>query len=37
MSVHTLNRKISEDWRAILAEIGPQIADEGARCEAGGH
>jgi len=36
MSVHTLNAKISGDWRAILAEIGPVIAEEGARCEAGG-
>lgn len=24
------------DWRAVLAEIGPRIAEEGARCEAAG-
>jgi len=36
MSVNTLNEKISTDWRAILAEIGPAIAKEGTRCEAGG-
>jgi len=36
MSVHALRTENFEDWRTILADIGPRIAEEGARCEAGG-
>jgi len=36
MSVQPLRKAESADWRAILAEIGPRIAKEGARCDASG-
>jgi alkylation response protein AidB-like acyl-CoA dehydrogenase len=34
MSVQALRKPTDTDWRSILAEIGPRIAKEGARCEA---
>ncbi|MDP1840202.1 MAG: acyl-CoA dehydrogenase family protein [Reyranella sp.] len=36
MSVQTLRKPTTTDWRAILAEIGPQLAEEGARCDKSG-
>ena len=36
MSVQTLRRPTQPDWRAILAEIAPRLAEEGARCDASG-
>ncbi len=36
MSVQTLRKPATTDWRAILTEIGPRIAEEGARCDASG-
>ncbi len=36
MSVQTLRKPATTDWRTILAEIGPRLAEEGARCDASG-
>lgn len=36
MSVQTLRKPAAADWRAILAEIGPRLAEEGARCDKSG-
>jgi acyl-CoA dehydrogenase len=36
MSVQTLRKPATADWRTILAEIGPRLAEEGARCDKSG-
>src|SRR5262245_25538852 len=35
MSVHALrdSRPAATDWRAVLAELGPQLAEEERRCD----
>jgi alkylation response protein AidB-like acyl-CoA dehydrogenase len=35
MSVHTLRKAqpAATDWRAVLRELGPQLAEEGRRCD----
>jgi alkylation response protein AidB-like acyl-CoA dehydrogenase len=36
MSVQILRKPTTADWRATLAEIGPRLAEEGARCDKSG-
>jgi acyl-CoA dehydrogenase len=36
MTVHSLLKPAQSDWRVVLAELGPQLAEEGRRCDVAG-